>query len=93
MPGGGTERERETVRSIPGMLWYHRSSSPTGPLPKKIVGQFWLVGLRVKKDGPGPVMVSDSAIPSALQYTFWEPELCTEGQRVLLTITGPGPSF
>ena len=21
--------------SIPGMWWYHRSSSPTGPLPKK----------------------------------------------------------
>ena len=29
------ERERETERSVPGMWWYHRSSSPTGPLPKK----------------------------------------------------------
>ena len=24
---------------------------------------------------------------------FWEPKMCTAGQRVLLTITGPGPSF
>ena len=31
-----------------------------------------------KKDGPGPVMV---------------PKMCTAGQRVSLTITGPGPSF
>ena len=28
-----------------------------------------------------------------LLYTFWEPEMCTAGQSVLLTITGPGPSF
>ena len=37
--GGGAERDRETERqteqSVPGMWWYHRSSSPTGPLPKK----------------------------------------------------------
>ena len=33
------------------------------------------------------------AIPFALVYTFREPEMCTAGQRVLLTITGPGPSF
>ena len=34
-----------------------------------------------------------SAIPFALLYTFREPEMCTAGQRVLLTTTGPGPSF
>ena len=43
-----------------------------------------------RKDGPGPVMVSDT---SALSYTFWEPKMCTTGQRVLLTITSPVPSF
>ncbi len=32
-------------------------------------------------------------IPSALQYTFWEAEMCTAGQKVLLTITDPGLSF
>ena len=32
---------------------------------------------------------------SALQHdnTFWDPEMCTAGQRVLRTITGPGPSY
>ena len=35
-PGkGGGKREKE--RSFPGMWWYHRSSSPTGPLPKSIM--------------------------------------------------------
>ncbi len=36
-PGGGTERgtERETERSVPGMWWYHRSSSPTGKKERK----------------------------------------------------------
>ena len=34
-----------------------------------------------------------SAIPSALLYTFWECEMYTAGQRVLLTIAGPAPSF
>ena len=34
-----------------------------------------------------------SAIPFALPYTFWESKMCTAGQRALLTITGPGPSF
>jgi len=32
-------------------------------------------------------------MPSALLYILWEPEMCTAEQRVLLTITGPGPSF
>ena len=34
--------------------------------------------------GPGP------AIPSALLCTFWEPEMCTSGERLLQIITGPG---
>ena len=33
--GGHREREIDTEWSVPGMWWYHRSSSPTGPLPKK----------------------------------------------------------
>ena len=41
-PGGGTERgtERETERSVPGMWWYHRSLSPTGPQPKNACNPF-----------------------------------------------------
>ena len=30
---GGTEKKKKKERSVPGMRWYHRSSSPTGPLP------------------------------------------------------------
>ena len=43
-----------------------------------------------RKGGPGPVNVT---IPSALLDTYWEHKICTAGQRVMLTITGPGPSF
>ena len=32
--GGDGERKRENGENPP-MWWYHRSSSPTGPLPKK----------------------------------------------------------
>ena len=35
-PGEGRERERERERSVPGMWWYHRSSSPMEPLPKSV---------------------------------------------------------
>ena len=31
--GGGTEKKGRE-RGVTGMWWYHRSSSPTGPLPK-----------------------------------------------------------
>ena len=58
-------------------MWWWSSSS-MGPLPKR------------KKTAQGQLW---SAKPSALLYTFWEPKMCTAGQRVLLTITGPGPSF
>ena len=33
--GTETERERQTEQSILGMWWYHMSSSPMGPLPKR----------------------------------------------------------
>ena len=52
-----------------------------GDLPK---------GRRGIKDGPGPVMVSDTLCPAV---HILEPKMCTAGQRVLRTITGPGPSF
>ena len=29
------QKEREKEQSVTSMWWYHRSSSPTGPLPKK----------------------------------------------------------
>ena len=47
---GGTRGMEERELSIHGMWWYHRSSSPTKPLPKK--------------DGPGPVMVSYTLCPA-----------------------------
>ena len=31
---GGTERDRQTEQSDSSMWWYHRSSLPTGLLPK-----------------------------------------------------------
>ena len=31
----GRNGEKQTKKSVLGMLWYHRSSSFTGPLPKK----------------------------------------------------------
>ena len=43
--------------------------------------------------GGGNGIGGDLDDPSALLYTFWEPEMCTAGQRALLTITGPVSSF
>ena len=36
---GGTEKktDRQKEQSVTSMWWYHRSSSPTGPLPKREV--------------------------------------------------------
>ena len=45
---------------------------------------------------PGPVMVSNTlgpAVQCCTVYIFQVPKICTAGQRVLLTITAPGPSF
>ena len=47
---------------------------------------FW----NTKKNGPGPVIISDTF---SLLYTFKVAKMCTAGQRVLRTITGPGPSY
>ena len=47
----------------------------------------------VASEGEGDGETERWAGTSALLYTFWEPEMCRAGQRVLLTITGPGPSI
>ena len=49
----------------------------------------------MKKDGPGPVMVSGTLSPAMhiLKSHNMYSSLLSAGQRVSLTITGPGPSF
>ena len=46
---GDRRRDRQRERSVPSMWWYHRSLSPTGPLPKKYV----TVGKRISSSFKG----------------------------------------
>ena len=47
----------------------------------------------VASEGEGDGETEGWAGTSALLYTFWESEICTAAQKVLLTITGPDLSF